>query len=59
MDSYLIKLWVESLFYDCSFVLGLLVNIWLEIPGTEKCDTIIHESGHYKVTVLRKEIGKH
>lgn len=32
IDSYLIKLWVESLLYDCCFVLGFLVNIWFEIP---------------------------
>lgn len=28
-ERYLIELWVESLFYDCRFVLGFLVNVWL------------------------------
>lgn len=35
MDAYLIKLWVEGLFYDRRFVLGFLMNVWLEVPETE------------------------
>lgn len=52
MDVYLIKLWVESLFYDRCFVLGLLLNVWLEVPETEECNTIIYESGHYHSQVI-------
>lgn len=40
MDTYLIKLRVESLFYDRCFVLGFLMNVWLEVPETEGCDTV-------------------
>lgn len=40
MDFYLIKLRIESLFYDRCFVLGFLMNIWLEVPKTEDWDTI-------------------
>lgn len=40
---YLIKLWVQSLFYNRCFVLGFLVNVWLEVPETEECDTITQE----------------
>lgn len=40
MDAYLIKLRVESLFYDRRFVLGFLMNVWLEVPETEDWDTI-------------------
>lgn len=57
MDVYLIKLRVESLFYDCGFVLGFLVNVWLEVPEREKCDTITFKSGHYHpVLVLQKPV---
>lgn len=41
MNFYLIKLRVEGLFYNCSFVLGFLLNIWLEVPETEERETII------------------
>lgn len=37
---YLIKLRVESLFYDRCFVLGFLMNVWLEVPETEERDAI-------------------
>lgn len=47
MDVYLIKLRVESLFYDWCFVLGFLVNVWLEVPETEECDGItLSFTGH-------------
>lgn len=36
MDVYLIKLRVESLFYDGRFVLGFLVDVWLEVPERER-----------------------
>ena len=48
MDVYLIKLRVESLFYDGCFVLGLLMNIWLEVPETQECDTIMNARSHRK-----------
>ena len=51
MDVYLVKLRVESLFYDRCFVLGFLLDVWLEVPETEECDPsymsqviIIHRS---------------
>lgn len=53
---YLIKLRVESLFYHRCFVLRFLLDIWLEVPETEECDTIIYEFGRYlsQVKVLMK-----
>lgn len=32
INTYLVKLRVEGLFNDCRFVLGFLLNIWLEVP---------------------------
>lgn len=41
-DAYLIKLRVESLFNDRCFVLGFLVNVWLQVPVTEECFTVVY-----------------
>lgn len=36
INTYLIKLRVEGLFNDCRFVLGFLLNIWLEVPENSR-----------------------
>lgn len=36
MSAYLIKLRVEGLFYHRRFVLGFLLNVWLEVPEAGK-----------------------
>lgn len=38
-EIYLIKLRVERLFYDRCFVLGFLMNVWLEVPEREESFT--------------------
>lgn len=40
MPAYLIKLRVEGLFYHRRFVLGFLLNVWLEVPEAGDRDDI-------------------
>lgn len=54
MDVYLIKLRVEGLFNDGCFVLGFLMDVWLEVPEREKCEPVTFRSTHYHPVLLNE-----